>query len=172
MKVGINNIKHIEKVAQECQAEPTQASVPLPQKHGSGQPALSQSHPTPKPPGRDYLPSNRPPTTLFSIPSQLLYANMAPGDSKGNFEIQIWPASKLISTIAASDDESTIKVAPTKTAKDNSTSAKAGASAGGTIKLKRPAPKHNKPGNWRDGSVVDGEFARRANQGGGAEAGC
>jgi hypothetical protein len=96
---------------------------------------------------------------------------MAPGDSKGNFEIQIWPASNLISTIAASDDESTIKVAPTKTAKDNSTSAKAGASGGGTIKLKRPAPKHNKPGNWRDGSVVDGEFARGANQGRGAEAG-
>ncbi len=28
----------------------------------------------------------------------------------------------------------------------------------GTIKLKKPAPKHNKPGNWRDGSVIDGGF--------------
>jgi SAGA-associated factor 73 len=27
----------------------------------------------------------------------------------------------------------------------------------GTIKLRRPAPKHNKPGNLRDGSVIDGE---------------
>jgi hypothetical protein len=26
----------------------------------------------------------------------------------------------------------------------------------GTIKLK-PAPKHNKPGNWRDGTVIDGK---------------
>jgi hypothetical protein len=44
-----------------------------------------------------------------------------------------------------SEDESTIKVAPTKKDKPN-----------GTIKLKKPAPKHNKPGNWRDGSVIDG----------------
>lgn len=27
---------------------------------------------------------------------------------------------------------------------------------GGTIKLKKQAPKHSKPGNWRDGSVVEG----------------
>merc|ERR1711939_1080190 len=47
----------------------------------------------------------------------------------------------------ASDDESTIKVAPKKETKDKPT---------GTIKLKKPPPKHNKPGNWRDGSVVDG----------------
>lgn len=25
-----------------------------------------------------------------------------------------------------------------------------------TIKLKKSVPKHNKPGNWMDGSVVDG----------------
>jgi hypothetical protein len=164
MKVVINSIKHVEKVAQESELEPSQASVPSPETRDP----VSQ----PCPPGRDY-PSIKPSAhNALSIPPQLLYAKMAPGDSKGNFEIQIWPASKLISTIAASDDESTIKVAPTKTAKDNSTSAKAGASAGGTIKLKRPAPKHNKPGNWRDGSVVDGEFARGANQGRGTEAGC
>merc|ERR1712093_524881 len=47
----------------------------------------------------------------------------------------------------ASDDESTIKVAPKKETKDKPT---------GTIKLKKPPPKHNKPRNWRDGSVVDG----------------
>lgn len=29
----------------------------------------------------------------------------------------------------------------------------------GTIKLKKPPPKHNKPGNWREGSVIDGRFA-------------
>ncbi|KAF5138512.1 hypothetical protein E5D57_002298 [Metarhizium anisopliae] len=28
-------------------------------------------------------------------------------------------------------------------------------SKSGTIKLKKPPPKHNKPGNWRDGSVVE-----------------
>lgn len=49
----------------------------------------------------------------------------------------------------ASDDESTIKVTPTtkKEGKDKTN---------GTIKLKKPAPKHSKPGNWRDGSVIDG----------------
>ncbi|KJK75430.1 hypothetical protein H634G_08793 [Metarhizium anisopliae BRIP 53293] len=30
-------------------------------------------------------------------------------------------------------------------------------SKSGTIKLKKPPPKHNKPGNWRDGSVVEDE---------------
>ncbi|OBT49652.1 hypothetical protein VE04_09841, partial [Pseudogymnoascus sp. 24MN13] len=43
-----------------------------------------------------------------------------------------------------SDEETTVKVTPRKEIRPN-----------GTIKLKRPAPKHNKPGNWRDGSVVD-----------------
>ena len=47
----------------------------------------------------------------------------------------------------ASDDEMTIKVAPKKEAKDKPNT---------TMKLKKPAPKHNKPGNWRDGSVIDG----------------
>jgi SAGA-associated factor 73 len=47
----------------------------------------------------------------------------------------------------ASDDDSTIKVAPKKVAKDK---------PAGKIKLKTPAPKQNKPGNWRDGSVIDG----------------
>lgn len=46
----------------------------------------------------------------------------------------------------ASDDDSTIKVAPKKVAKDK---------PAGKIKLKTPAPKQNKPGNWRDGSVID-----------------
>ncbi|KAH6665027.1 hypothetical protein B0J14DRAFT_621080 [Halenospora varia] len=45
----------------------------------------------------------------------------------------------------ASDDESTIKVAPKKDIKDKLIG----------IKLKKPPPKHNKPGNWRDGSVID-----------------
>lgn len=45
----------------------------------------------------------------------------------------------------ASDDDSTIKVAPKKT-KDKPT---------GKIKLKTAVPKQNKPGNWRDGSVID-----------------
>lgn len=49
----------------------------------------------------------------------------------------------------AQDEESTIKVAPKKEKGVNGT--------GGTIKLKKPVPKHNKPGNWREGSVVDRE---------------
>jgi hypothetical protein len=43
-----------------------------------------------------------------------------------------------------------VKVTPRKEIRPN-----------GTIKLKRPAPKHNKPGNWRDGSVVDGAYYLR-----------
>ena len=50
-------------------------------------------------------------------------------------------------TLSSGDDELTIKVAPQKEAKDKLNT---------TIKLKKPAPKHNKPGNWRDGSVIDG----------------
>ena len=41
-------------------------------------------------------------------------------------------------------EEATIKVASKKDPRN------------GTIKLKKPPPKHNKPGNWRDGSVVEG----------------
>lgn len=54
------------------------------------------------------------------------------------------------STALGTDDESPVKVTPKKEVKDGVTR------PNGTIKLKRPAPKHNKPGNWRDGSVVDG----------------
>jgi SAGA-associated factor 73 len=43
-------------------------------------------------------------------------------------------------------DDDTIKVASKKEGKDKA----------GTIKLKKPAPKHKLPGNWRDGSVIDG----------------
>ncbi|EPE28842.1 hypothetical protein GLAREA_09963 [Glarea lozoyensis ATCC 20868] len=48
------------------------------------------------------------------------------------------------------NDEDTIKVAPKKEGKDKN----------GTIKLKKPAPKHKLPGNWRDGSVIDDEKKR------------
>ena len=43
-------------------------------------------------------------------------------------------------------DEQTIKVASKKDTKQ------------GTIKLKKPPPKHSKPGNWMDGSVVEGSY--------------
>ncbi|KAJ4159250.1 uncharacterized protein LMH87_008158 [Akanthomyces muscarius] len=43
-----------------------------------------------------------------------------------------------------------------KGAKDSTKSAKKD-TKGGTIKLKKAPPKHNKPGNWRDGSVVEDE---------------
>lgn len=45
------------------------------------------------------------------------------------------------------DDEGTINVASKKVVKDK---------PNGVIKLKKPPPKQVKPGNWRDGSVVEG----------------
>ncbi|KAL3291943.1 peroxisomal adenine nucleotide transporter 1 [Colletotrichum asianum] len=45
-----------------------------------------------------------------------------------------------------SNDEQTIKVASKKDTKNQSN---------GPIKLKKPAPKYSKPGNWREGSVID-----------------
>ena len=53
-----------------------------------------------------------------------------------------------MSASLGSDDESTIKVAPTK--KDGKEKA---------LKLKKSAPKQNKPGNWRDASVIDGSYS-------------
>ncbi|KAB8289808.1 hypothetical protein EYC80_010441 [Monilinia laxa] len=47
-----------------------------------------------------------------------------------------------------SDDESTIKVAPKR-------ERGGGDRLLGNIKLKKQPPKHNKPGNWRDGSIID-----------------
>jgi SAGA-associated factor 73 len=61
------------------------------------------------------------------------------------------PIYRLLSTIQytngcfALGDEHTIKVASKDRDRPN-----------GVIKLKKPAPKHSKPGNWRDGSVIDG----------------
>ena len=34
----------------------------------------------------------------------------------------------------------------------------------GPLKLKKPAPRPNKPGNWRDGSVVDGKPDRNSDR--------
>lgn len=48
----------------------------------------------------------------------------------------------------AGDEEQTIKVASKKDTKN------------GAIKLKKPPPKHNKPGNWMDGSVLEGKLSR------------
>lgn len=45
----------------------------------------------------------------------------------------------------AGDEEPTIKVASKKDTKN------------GTIKLKKPPPKHNKPGNWRDATILEDE---------------
>lgn len=55
-------------------------------------------------------------------------------------------ADKRFATLV--DEETTIKVASKKGAagKDKSD---------GVIKLKKPAPKHSKPGNWKDGTVID-----------------
>jgi SAGA-associated factor 73 len=59
--------------------------------------------------------------------------------------------ANLTSTSTVSEEESTIKVTPRKDIKDGVIR------PNGTIKLKRPFQKSiNKPGNWRDGSVIDG----------------
>lgn len=50
------------------------------------------------------------------------------------------------------DEEPTIKVASKKDTKN------------GTIKLKKPPPKHNKPGNWRDASILEGKATSDADQ--------
>lgn len=52
---------------------------------------------------------------------------------------------------AATDEESTIKVASSKAEPKAEPKAK----PNGIIKLKKPAPKHTKPGNWKDGSYID-----------------
>lgn len=56
---------------------------------------------------------------------------------------------------AKKNDNQTIKVASKKDNKDK---------PNGIIKLKKPAPKHNKPGNWREGSVIDEDKKKKANE--------
>jgi hypothetical protein len=59
--------------------------------------------------------------------------------------------ANIVSTGLATEEESTNKVTPRKDVKDGVIR------PNGTIKLKRPFQKSiNKPGNWRDGSVIDG----------------
>lgn len=61
------------------------------------------------------------------------------------------------------DDESTIKVASRKEAKDkdrkeikdSKEGGSIGTKSGGIIKLKKPPPKHKLPGNWKEGTFVD-----------------
>jgi hypothetical protein len=72
------------------------------------------------------------------------------GETKGTIQIQLpsFERPSLISLSGTATDDDTIKVAPTKKeSKDK---------PNGGIKLKKTAPKHVKPGNWRDGSVIDG----------------
>lgn len=56
------------------------------------------------------------------------------------------------------EEATTIKVASSK----KESTAKERQQANGIIKLKKPAPKHNKPGNWKDGSVIDDEKKAKA----------
>ncbi|KAI5460055.1 SCA7, zinc-binding domain-containing protein [Mariannaea sp. PMI_226] len=48
-------------------------------------------------------------------------------------------------------DDQTIKVASKKDSKN------------GAIKLKKPPPKHSKPGNWRDGSIIEDDKKKNGN---------
>ncbi|CAK7263489.1 SAGA complex subunit Sgf73 [Sporothrix epigloea] len=71
------------------------------------------------------------------------------------------------------DDESTIKVASKKEAKDRGSKdtrdGKEGGGGstvtkfGGIIKLKKPPPKHKLPGNWKEGTFVDQEKKKTKN---------
>ncbi len=56
------------------------------------------------------------------------------------------PSSSRKLTKPRADDEATIKVASKKDTKDK---------PNGVIKLKKPAPKHKSPGNWKEGSFID-----------------
>ncbi|KAJ5039081.1 uncharacterized protein L3040_006751 [Drepanopeziza brunnea f. sp. 'multigermtubi'] len=58
-------------------------------------------------------------------------------------------ASNKASAPHASEDESTIKVAPTATP--------APVIRKGQIKLRRPPPKQDRPGDWKNGRLVDGD---------------
>ncbi|KAM3070155.1 SAGA complex subunit Sgf73 [Clarireedia jacksonii] len=53
----------------------------------------------------------------------------------------------------ASDDDSTIKVAPKREKTDKFLA---------TIKLKKAVPKYSKPGNWRDGGIIDVEEKKKS----------
>ena len=66
---------------------------------------------------------------------------------KGNL---LWPIRSEYKLTPTGHDDDSIKVAPKKEGKDKN----------GTIKLKKPPPKHKLPGNWRDGSVIDGRKSR------------
>ncbi|KAG9228006.1 SCA7, zinc-binding domain-containing protein [Amylocarpus encephaloides] len=55
-------------------------------------------------------------------------------------------ASAGLAAHSKADDDDTVKVTYKKDGKDK---------LNGTIKLKKPPPKHSKPGNWRDGSIID-----------------
>lgn len=57
--------------------------------------------------------------------------------------------------MAGADDEGTINVASKRVSKDRSN---------GVIKLKKPVPKQNKPGNWKDGSLVDDDKKKKRSE--------
>lgn len=85
------------------------------------------------------------------VPGPSVVSQNRPSNSGTSVQVLI----KASPSVAPSEDESTIKVLPKKDNKEKSSSG-----SGGTIKLKKPVPKHNKPGNWRDGSVVEGMSSR------------
>jgi hypothetical protein len=58
-----------------------------------------------------------------------------------NNDTEVYAASTV-----GSDEESVIRVIPKKNRLN------------GSIKLKKPAPKQNEPGNWMDARVIDGRF--------------
>lgn len=66
---------------------------------------------------------------------------------------RIWiPVAAYADTMGSGKaDDQTIKVASKKDAKN------------ATIKLKKPPPKHSKPGNWRDGSVIEDDKKKNGN---------
>jgi hypothetical protein len=72
-----------------------------------------------------------------------------PSDARKGSATNIRQQQKLTKLRPAEDEEATIKVA-------SKAQPKSQAQLDGILKLKKPAPKHSKPGNWKDGSVIDG----------------
>jgi hypothetical protein len=78
-------------------------------------------------------------------------ASSPPGGLEKETSLLTMEVHELIVISDSDSDESPIKPTPKKADKDGVIR------PNGTLKLKRPAPKMGKPGNWREGSLVEGE---------------
>ena len=67
----------------------------------------------------------------------------------------MWRIALTIDALTQIDEEeTTIKVASAK----SHSAGKGRRTSNGVIKLKRPAPKYSKPGNWKEGNIIEGSY--------------